>query len=102
MGTGTCAELAAAPTELPALLCGFKPHIATDLHTYVHGTNPESGQAYPQTLADLIAFDAAHQNLEGPWNDLVFELAEGTNGRDADCAALRQATRVAVAEALSL
>jgi amidase len=78
--------------ELFALLCEFKTDIATYLHTYVHGTNPVSGQAYPQTLADLIAFDAAHPNLEGPWNDLIFELAEETNGRDAACAALRQET----------
>jgi amidase len=60
-----------------------------------------SGQAYPQTLADLIAFDAARQNLEGPWNDLIFELAEGTNGRDADCAALRQATTPPVQTAIN-
>jgi len=83
---------AANANELGALLCEFKTDIATYLHTYVHGTNPVSGQAYPQTLADLIAFDAAHPNLEGPWNDLIFELAEETNGRDADCTALRQAT----------
>ena len=25
----------------------------------------------------------AHPNLEGPWNDAVFEAAEATNGRDA-------------------
>jgi amidase len=78
--------------ELGALLCEFKTDIATYLQTYVHGTNPVSGQAYPQTLADLIAFDAAHPNLEGPWNDLIFELAQGTNGRDAACTAIRQAT----------
>ncbi|MDQ6694088.1 MAG: amidase family protein, partial [Chloroflexota bacterium] len=41
---------------------------------------------------DLIAFDKAHPNLEGPWNDAVFEAAQKTNGRDADCAALRAAT----------
>ncbi|MDT5366911.1 MAG: amidase [Mycobacterium sp.] len=86
-------DLSAANTnEFGALLCEFKTDIATYLHTYVHGTNPVSGQADPQTLADLIAFDAAHPNLEGPWNDLIFELAEATNGRDTDCAALRQAT----------
>ncbi len=45
-----------------------------------------------KTLADLIAFDQAHPNLEGPWNDAVFEGAEATNGRDAACAALRAAT----------
>ncbi|MBA3735749.1 MAG: amidase [Actinobacteria bacterium] len=97
---GTDIDLSATANELGALLCEFKSDIATYLHTYVHGTNPVSGQAYPQTLADLIAFDAAHQNLEGPWNDLIFELAEGTNGRDAGCAALRQATTTPVRAAI--
>src|SRR4030095_606992 len=48
----------------------------------------------------LIAFDQAHPQLEGPWNDLVFELAEATNGRDASCAALRQATTPPVQAAI--
>src|SRR6185295_18689641 len=48
------------------------------LQTYAHGTNPVTGQAYPRTLADLIAFDQAHPNLEGPWNDVIFELAQAT------------------------
>jgi amidase len=85
-------DLSATANEFPALGCEFKTDIATYLQTYVHGTNPVTGQAYPRTLADLIAFDAAHPNLEGPWNDAVFEFAQGTNGRNADCAALRQET----------
>jgi amidase len=89
---GTDIDLSATANEFPALGCEFKTDIATYLQTYVHGTNPVTGQAYPQTLADLIAFDAAHPNLEGPWNDAVFEFAQGTNGRDADCAALRHET----------
>ena len=89
---GTDIDLSATANEFPALGCEFKTDIATYLQTYVHGTNPVTGQAYPQTLADLIAFDAAHPNLEGPWNDAVFEFAQGTNGRDADCAALRRET----------
>jgi len=93
-------DLSATVNELGALLCEFKTDIATYLHTYVHGTNPVSGQAYPQTLADLIAFDAAHPNLEGPWNDLIFEFAEATNGRDADCAAVREATTPPVQHAI--
>jgi amidase len=97
---GTDIDLSATANELGALLCEFKTDIATYLRTYVHGTNPVSGQAYPQTLADLIAFDAAHQNLEGPWNDLIFEFAEETKGRDADCAALRQATTPPVQAAI--
>jgi amidase len=85
-------DLSATANEFPALLCEFKTDIATYLHTYVHGTNPVSHEAYPQTLAGLIAFDQTHPELEGPWNNLVFELAEATNGRDADCAALREST----------
>jgi len=85
-------DLSASANEFPALLCEFKTDIATYLQTYVHGTNPVSGSAYPRTLADLIAFDQGHPALEGPWNDLVFDLAQATNGRDADCAALRAAT----------
>jgi amidase len=92
---------AANNNELGALLCEFKTDIATYLHTYVHGTNPVSGQPYPQTLADLIAFDAAHQNLEGPWNDLIFQLADATNGRDAACTAVRQATTPPVQAAIN-
>jgi amidase len=93
-------DLSATVNEFPALLCEFKTDIATYLQTYVHGTNPISHQAYPQTLADLIAFDQAHPALEGPWNDLVFELAEQTNGRDADCAKLRKRTTPPVQRAI--
>jgi amidase len=83
-----------APGEPPrgegaALLCEFKTDIATYLETYVDGTNPVTGQAYPQSLAELIAFNEAHPELEGPWNNLVFELAEDTNGRDQECARIR-------------
>ena len=90
---GTDIDLSATANEFPALLCEFKTDIATYLQTYVDGTNPVTGQAYPQTLADLIAFNKANPNLEGPWNDVVFELAEETNGRDAHCAGLREARR---------
>jgi amidase len=94
-------DLSATANELPALLCEFKADIATYLDTYAHGTNPVTGSAYPQTLADLIAFDVAHQNLEGPWNDLIFQLADATNGRDADCTALREATTPPVQAAIN-
>jgi amidase len=94
-------DLSATNNELSALLCEFKTDIATYLQTYVHGTNPVSGEAYPQTLADLIAFDQAHPELEGPWNDLIFELADETNGRDADCADLRDATTPPVQDAIN-
>src|SRR5262249_7835369 len=85
-------DLSATINEFPALLCEFKTDIATYLKTYVKGTNPKTGQAYPQTLAGLIAFDKAHPELEGPWNDAVFEAADATNGRDSACADLRAAT----------
>jgi amidase len=93
-------DLSATANEGPALNCEFKTDIATYLHTYVHGTNPQTGQPYPQTLADLIAFDKAHPDLEGPWNDAVFEAAEATNGRDAACAQLRAATTPPVQAAI--
>jgi amidase len=86
-------DLSATSNEFPALLCEFKTDIATYLQTYVHGNNPKTpGRPYAKTLAELIAFNQRHPNLEGPWNDAVFEAAEATNGRDADCAALREAT----------
>jgi amidase len=97
---GTDIDLSATANEFPALLCEFKTDIATYLHTFVHGKNPVSGNAYPQTLADLIAFDKAHPKLEGPWNDAVFEAAEATNGRDADCAHLRETTTPPVQDAI--
>jgi amidase len=97
---GTDIDLSATANEFPALLCEFKTDIATYLQTYVHGTNPVTHQPYPRTLAGLIAFDQAHPNLEGPWNDAVFEAAEATNGRDASCAALRAATTPPVQAAI--
>jgi len=93
-------DLSATINEGPALSCEFKSDIATYLQTYVHGTNPVTHQPYSRTLADLIAFDAAHPNLEGPWNDAVFEGADATNGRDAACAALRAATTPPVQAAI--
>ena len=93
-------DLSATAGEFPALLCEFKTDIATYLQTYVHGTNPVTGQAYPQTLAELIAFNKAHPELEGPWNDLVFELAEATNGRDEECAEIRAGVTPPVQEAI--
>ena len=86
---GTDIDLSATAGEFAALLCEFKTDIATYLKTYARGTNPLTNQPYPQTLAELIAFNQQNFLLEGPWNDLVFELAEATNGRDADCADIR-------------
>ena len=97
---GADVDLSATAGEFPALLCEFKTDIATYLQAYVDGTNPVTGQPYPQTLADLIEFNQEHPALEGPWNDLVFEFAEQTNGRDADCADLRKATTPPVQKAI--
>ena len=83
---GTDNDLSATAGEFPALLCEFKTRhrdVPRDLRPRDEPGHPPG---YPQTLADLIAFNQAHPELEGPWNDLVFELAEATNGRDADCA----------------
>jgi amidase len=93
-------DLSATAGEFDALLCEFKTDIATYLETYVDGTNPVTGEAYPQTLAELIAFNQAHPELEGPWNDLVFELAEATNGRDQDCADIRAGVTPPVQDAI--
>ena len=73
--------------EFPALLCEFKTDIQTYLETY-------TGPAYPKTLQDLIDFNNDNPDLESGapesnWNSAVFDLAQETGGRDADCAALR-------------
>ncbi len=97
---GADIDLSATASEFDALACEFKTDIATYLETYATGTNPVTGDPYPQTLAELIAFNQAHPELEGPWNDFVFEYAEATNGRDADCAALRAETTPPVQAAI--
>jgi len=97
---GTDIDLSATAGEFDALLCEFKTDIATYLRTYVDGTNPVTGNAYPQTLAELIAFNQTHPQLEGPWNDLVFELAEATNGRDQECADIRAGVTPPVQDAI--
>jgi amidase len=86
--------------EFLALLCEFKSDIAGYLETY-------TGAGYPKTLADLIAFNEDNQDLEGgpdnpdlPWNNAIFEDAEATGGRDADCAAHRAAATPVVQERL--
>ncbi|HEX5825394.1 MAG TPA: amidase [Candidatus Limnocylindrales bacterium] len=77
---------AAIANEFPALLCEFKTDIATYLQTY-------TAAGYPKTLADLIAFNTAHPELEGPWNSALWKDAEATGGRsDPACQAARAAT----------
>jgi amidase len=97
---GTDIDLSATANEFPALLCEFKTDIATYLETYVEGTNPKTGRPYPETLAELIEFNERHPTLEGPWNNVIFELAEATNGRDAACAALRESVTPPVQDAI--
>jgi amidase len=72
--------------EFAALLCEFKTDIGSYLQTY-------TAAGYPRTLQDLIDFNNANdkRNREGPWNSAIFDLAQATNGRDADCAASRAA-----------
>ena len=70
--------------EFTALLCEFKDDIAGYLVTHTDA-------GYPKTLQDLIDFNNDHPELEGPWNSLIFELAQATGGRAApDCIAARQ------------
>jgi amidase len=94
-------DLSATANEFPALLCEFKADIAAYLEDHAPGTNPVTGQQYPQTLAELIAFNQAHPELEGEWNDAVFEAAELTNGRDEECAELRAQTTPPVQAAIT-
>jgi len=69
--------------EFTALLCEFKDDIADYLETYTTA-------GYPKTLQDLIDFNNANPDLEGPWNSLIFDLAQATGGRDADCTEARE------------
>ena len=69
--------------EFAALLCEFKDDIASYLGTY-------TGAGYPKTLAQLLAFNEAHPELEGPWNSDLFVWALDTGGRDAACTAVRE------------
>ncbi|HYH91956.1 MAG TPA: amidase [Candidatus Saccharimonadales bacterium] len=80
--------------EFDALLCEFKTDIASYLDTYTDA-------GYPKTLQDLIDFNNDHPELEGPWNNLVFDLAQETGGRaDPDCAAARAATTPVIQAAI--
>jgi amidase len=77
--------------EFDALLCEFKADLPAYFETY-------TGAGYPRTLQDVIDFNEANPDLEGPWGSEIFELAEATNGRDDACAAIR-AEADAIAEA---
>jgi amidase len=77
--------------EFGALLCEFKTDLPAYFETY-------TAPGYPRTLQDVIDFNEANPDLEGPWNSVLFEDAEATNGRDAECAGIR-AEADAIAEA---
>jgi len=93
-------DLSATENEFAALLCEFKTDMRTYLETYVDGTNPVSGEAYPQTLEELLEFNEAHPELEGPWDSFLFELGVATNGRDEDCGELRAGVTPPVQDAI--
>jgi amidase len=77
--------------EFEALLCEFKADLPAYFETY-------TGSGYPKTLQDVIDFNEANPDLEGPWNSEIFVLAEATGGRDAACAEVRaEADAIAVA-----
>ncbi|HSS35522.1 MAG TPA: amidase [Patescibacteria group bacterium] len=70
--------------EFTALLCEFKDDIAAYLEA-------NTRHRFPKTLQDLIDFNNAHPDLEGPWNSAIFDQAQATGGRAAaDCQAARQ------------
>jgi amidase len=57
--------------EFTALLCEFKHDIGAYLQA-------NTRHRYPKTLQDLIDFNAAHPELEGPWNSAIFEQAQAS------------------------
>jgi hypothetical protein len=94
-------DLSATAGEFAALLCEFKTDIATYLQTYVDGTNPAHGEASPQTLADLIAFDQNTRGWKVRGTTSSSSLAEETNGRGRRlCRTWREATTPPVQAAI--
>ena len=89
----------AGADELFLLECEFKTDIASYLETYTTAD-------YPKTLSDLIAFNEANADLEGPsdelpWNNQIWEDAEGTGGRgDPECDTKRAALTAAAQAAI--
>jgi amidase len=78
--------------EFTALLCEFKTDLPAYFETY-------TAAGYPRTLQDVIDFNEANPDLEGPWGSEIFELAEATGGRtDPACIAARQ-TATSIAQA---
>ena len=73
--------------EFAALLCESKTDIGSYLSTYA----PGYPQGYSNDLQGLLDFNLANdkRNREGPWNNVIWDAALATNGRDGDCAAFR-------------
>ena len=83
---GADVDLSASAREFEALLCEFKTDLPAYFETY-------TGEGYPRTLQDVIDFNEANPELEGPWNSDIFVIAEGTGGRaDPECQAARAET----------
>ena len=81
--------------ELTSLLCEFKDDIRDYLKTY-------TGAGYPKNLKDLIEFNKAHPDLEGPWNSKFFVLSRKTGGRDdPECVEARETANDIALEALN-
>jgi amidase len=71
--------------EFEALECEFKSDLPAYFATY-------TAAGYPRTLQDVIDFNDANPDLEGPWNSQIFVESEATGGRtDPDCIAARAA-----------
>lgn len=85
---------AAYGPEFEALLCEFKSDLPAYFETY-------TAAGYPRTLQDVIDFNEANPDLEGPWGSEIFELAEATGGRDAGCAAVRAEADAIAEQALA-
>jgi amidase len=91
----------AGADELFALECEFKTDIAAYLGTY-------TAAGYPKTLAELIDFNEANQDIEGgpdnpnlPWDNEIWDQAEATGGRgDPECDAARAALTPAAQDAI--
>ena len=78
--------------EFDALLCEFKSDLPAYFETY-------TGPGYPKTLQDVIDFNEANPDLEGPWNSEIFVLAEATGGRADPACVDARTTADAIAEA---
>jgi len=62
----------------------------------------KTGPGYPKNLKDLIEFNKAHPDLEGPWNSKIFVLSRKTGGRDdPECVEARETANDIALEAMN-